>query len=64
MSPEFPYNAMSTVQEVMATPEGREEWKQHGSGIGVTFDLRPDSVNWKRMREYMARKDAEKKAKK
>lgn len=45
-----------TVQDLMATPEGREHWKKHGNMTSMTFDLSPGSKSISILNNYLREK--------
>jgi hypothetical protein len=45
-----------TVQDLMATPEGREYWKARGYMTGMSFDLKPGSRSLAVLNDYLASK--------
>jgi hypothetical protein len=45
-----------TVQDLMATPEGREHWKAKGYMTSMTFDLKPGSRSLQVLNDYRASK--------
>lgn len=44
---------VKTVQELMATPEGRAWWKANGQAIDLTFDLTPGSYSDRVLNAYL-----------
>lgn len=49
------YQRVKTVQELMNTAEGKELWREHGTGRMMCFDL-ADAECWKVLAAYMAHK--------
>ncbi len=49
---------VKTIQELMATPEGRAAWKAEGHSFAGTFDPRPGSVSRRALEDYLREKAA------
>lgn len=45
---------LATVAELMATPEGRAYWREHGDTLDMEFDPRPGSPHRRRLDAYLA----------
>lgn len=48
-----PYQKCEFVSELMLDEGGRKEWFANGDSIKLEFDLRPNSVSWKILNQYM-----------
>lgn len=51
------FKQMKTIQQVMATPEGRAAWKAKGEEFLGTFDLTPGSTSLKVLSAYVAERE-------
>lgn len=48
--------SISTLSDLMATPEGRDWWRRNGEFIHIVFDLSPNSVNMTALSDYLKEK--------
>lgn len=53
-----PYRDLSTVQEVLREPGGKDEWYRHGSTFHGTFDLSEGSLSRRTLQAYLDEKKA------
>lgn len=50
------FSKVETLQELYAMPGGKEAWEKYGSGIELSFDLKPGSKSMKILDAYLAAK--------
>lgn len=46
------------LSDLMTSEQGRAWWNNHGGGVNLTFDLKPDSLSMKTWKAYQAAKTA------
>lgn len=51
-----PYRRCSKISELVDTTDGRDQWRQHGETVDLSFDLRVGSGSWRQLRKHMKRK--------
>lgn len=47
------FRSTQTIQDLMATPEGRQWWKMNGWAKELSFDLKPDSRSHQVLNQYL-----------
>ncbi|QPI50920.1 hypothetical protein IV454_04990 [Massilia antarctica] len=48
-----PYRHCKNISELVATEQGRSQWRMHGQSVDLSFDLRANSASWLQLARYM-----------